>query len=98
MGKWSDLTEKQKEKRRATHREGYERHRAERLEYQRNYRLNMTEKQKEREKQRHRDMYAKYKYDRENAYPLNRDPRIDAELLALGITSSKKHGENVKDT
>jgi len=90
--KWSDLTEEQKERRRATHRRDYEKHRAKRLGYQKDYRENMTEEQKEKERQYHRDMYSKDRDARENARPSDTAARIHKELSSIG----KKHGENVK--
>lgn len=63
VAKWSDLTEEQKERRRATHRRNYEKHRAKRLGYQKDYRENMTPEQKERELEHTRRSYAKSRGD-----------------------------------
>jgi len=57
--KWADLTEEQKERRRANHRRNYEKHRAKRLDYQKDYWDNRSPEQKERQKQHSRRTWAK---------------------------------------
>ena len=59
MPKWSDMTEEQKERRRATHRRDYEKHREARLVYQKDYWENTSPEQRERQRQHSRRTYAK---------------------------------------
>jgi len=57
------MSEEQKEKARQSHRDSYQKHRAARLQYQKDYRENMTPQQRERQREHHRRNYARSRGD-----------------------------------